>query len=209
MSERELPDGWAESIQRIAWHCARTWRGDISRLGAQDRFEGALSGIVDWLIDNDWPGMEGGEGGFGPLFNAGLAGINHLRYEEAKHLSHSAYWIAGPANHDPVGDGVAERVGIVQLMEALRPSEFEAVHALAWALETGGGLEEAAAYAGISYAAMAMRLSYARARARGLWIAPGDSPRGQYRARSKASAHRYYANHRAKIAEEAEEMAAG
>lgn len=203
MSERELPDGWAESIQRIAWHCARTWRGDISRLGAQDRFEAALSGIIDWLIDNDWPGIDGGaeETGFGALFNAGLASINHQRYEDTKHLHHAAVWIGGPIGFDAVGEGVTDRVAVWQLLDAMSASEREGVEALAWALETGGGLEEAAAYAGISYAAMAMRLSYARARARGLWIAPGDSPRGQYRARSKASAHRYYANHRDKLKE--------
>lgn len=194
----DLPDGWDESVTRIAGYCAKVWPGDKSRLSYQDRCESAFLGIVDYLAVNGWP-----EDSVKPLFNAGNVAISHLNNENSKHIRHWVQWIAppAPADRDLIGEMVTDRVGVRQLMEALSPAEQEAIRAFARVLLDDGGVGEAAALCGITYHAMAVRLSLARAHARALWVAPGDNPRGPYRAKSKASRHRYNATAQAKVME--------
>lgn len=182
----ELPAGWDESIGRIARHCAKTNPSDINRywLTEEARYDAALFSITQYIADHGWPES------MKPLFQAGSNGVYNAVHETRKHVFYWAHWDGHHLGRDHLAEAITDRVAVRQLLRVLNPSERDAVEALAWTLDRGG-YKAAAALLGISDAAMAQRLTYARKTARTLWCAPGEHMRAYRGSESKAAKHIY------------------
>lgn len=163
-----LSDAQGESMTRIAHHCSNTHRGVT--LTRDERYEAALSGIAEYLTDNGWPDP------VKPLFLAGTAAISREAHERVKHLPHSSYWHEPPGNHDAMAEQISDKIGVHQLCYALSDTQWAAVWALAEVKRRGGSISEAAALLGIPESTVTNTLTAARRLARGLWIAPGETP---------------------------------
>lgn len=183
-------------MQRIAQHCATTHPAGTPLLTVADRFEAALDAVVEYVAEHGWPDSD-----FGPLFRAGHNAVTRAADETAKHLARGHFWARPPGNEDSLAEAVTDKVAAWQIAWALTESEWAAVWALTEVMKRDGDWRDAAALIGISDTAMATRLNMARNRARGLWIAPGETPRPRFIAsrdgrRSKAYAHRKYRRYR-------------
>lgn len=162
-------DRWA-SLGRLAWYAARRWRGPYDILGASERHEAALTGIVAAVaagVDDDHA-----------LIRAGQAAIQHEVHEAVKHERHAGYWVPGDADY--LAEAVTDRVAVHQVTWMFTPGEWLAVYATAMAAGTGASSAEIAAAAGMTVSAYKDRLRAARARGRALWTAPGDTPPRRY-----------------------------
>lgn len=168
-----LPEGWDESVERIARMCAsRSWSGPS--LTYEEKADAAGYGIVEHIAERGgWP-----EGSVKELFQAGDRGIKREAREREKHIRHIAYWMEPRGIADPIGEDVTDRVAAWQVAWALTPGQWAAVWAYAEVLKRGGGRREAAALIGANPNAYSLQLSLARKRARSLWVAPGDTPPG-------------------------------
>lgn len=175
---------WFDSAERIARHEACTFRGPPV-LTLDDRFDAAMDGIVAYVHAHGWPDDD-----LHPVFQAATNAIGRATDERAKHLHYWSYWYEPPADRDSLAENVADRIGVQQLTYALTKGEWAAVWALMEAGRVGAGYEVAAAMLGISPAALATRLSTARQTARKLWVAPGETPRGQYHAEPNGKLHK-------------------
>lgn len=166
-----LPEGWAESVSRIARMCAsRTWAGGA--LTYTERADVAAGGILDHIAERGgWP-----EGSVKELFRAGDSAIKREAREQAKHIRHLSYWTEPRGSADPIGENVTDRVAVWQVTWALTDGQWAAIWALSEVMKRGGGRHEAAALLGANVNAFGLQLSLARKRARALWVAPGDTP---------------------------------
>ena len=192
--------GWCESAQRIAWRCAATYPG-AAILMLSERYDAALDAIVEYVAEHGWP-----DGPLKPVFTAGTSGIGRASHEYGKHVRHAGYWATGtPGSSDSIGEHITDKLGVHQLTHAFTDGEWAAIWALSEALKWGGGYKDAAIALGISEAATAERLRAARQRARTLWVAPGDTPTGPYRAepagrRTKATTWKFNRRYRTREA---------
>jgi hypothetical protein len=179
-----LPEGWAESVARIARMCAsRTWAGGA--LTYAERADVAAGGILDHVAElGGWPE------GVKELFRAGDNAIKREAREQAKHIRHLSFWTEPRGSADPIGEGVTDRVAVWQVTWALTDGQWAAVWAMAEAIRRGGGRREAAALLGANVNAFGLQLSLARKRARALWVAPGDTPARLWAADPKGSDRR-------------------
>lgn len=175
---------WHDSAERIARHEACTFRGPFI-LSLEDRFDAAMDGIVAYVHCHGWP-----EDNLHPVFQAASNAIGRATDEQSKHLHWWSYWHEPPGDSDALAESVADRIGARQVTHALTQGEWAAVWALMEAGKVEAGYEVAAAMLGITPAALSTRLSTARQTARRLWVAPGDTPRGQYRASPNGKLHK-------------------
>jgi hypothetical protein len=172
-----LTEAQAESIERIATHCARSHKYTMHSLPVAERREAALTGIVEEITENGYPVDPGAH----QLFRSALNAIDREERENAKHLRNWAHWIEPRGfNNDPM-DFIIERIAVWQVCWAMTDVEWSGVWALAEAYRRGGGIPMAAAILGVKEASLIGYLVMARKRARGLWIAPGDHASGMYR----------------------------
>ena len=161
-----------QSMERIARHVART--APATTLTFAEKYEIALDAVVKYTADYGWPEYDAG-----PAFRAAHVAVVLGGREKYRHLRYWSYWSEPPGNPDKLAEDVTDRVAIHELTYVLSESEWAAVYALASVMEEGRGWRDAARLLGISDAAMA-GLSEARRKARELWIAPGETPRGRY-----------------------------
>lgn len=175
------PDGWWESANRIATHCAIT-HPSPPYLTREERTDAALDSIVQHVHDHGWPTID-----LHPVFQAGSNGIDRATHQRAKHLTRGHYWVEPSGHPDALAEHVTDRIAIWQLCWIFTQAEWEAVWALAEVMRHGGKHSAAASLLGITDAAFAQRLLLARRRAAALWIAPGETP-----------SRRYYASHNSK-----------
>lgn len=179
------PDGWWESANRIAVHCAAT-HPSPPYLTREERADAALDSIVQYVHDRGWPSSD-----LHPVFQAGSNGIDRATYERAKHAGRGHYWVEPPGMADALGENITDRIGVWQLCWAFTPAEWAAIWALAEVMKHGGGCQAAASLLGITESALAQRLMVARQRAAALWIAPGETPRRRYYASNSNRPTRY------------------
>lgn len=165
-----------ESIERIAWHCARHSRGSTPRLTLEERYEAALNGIVERVhAEGRWPDK------VQMLFTAGSDAIWRENHERGKNLHHAAYWLGTHGEPDEIAEQITDRIAVHEITWLFSREQWEAVWALAEVQKRDGSIREAAALLGISDSALVNRLLYARQKARAAWVAPGETPRGMYR----------------------------
>lgn len=172
-----LSEAQYEEMERIATYCAHHKRGYTANLTIAERWEAALDGVVAEVAENGWP-----DGAHSPLFRAAWNAIHREDHQRGKHLSRWWYWTP-PRNGgiaDPVGDRVADRIGIQQAVWVLDEHEWLAIWSLAQAMSRDLGITEAAAMAGMSRASFFHRIHNARVKIRPLWIPPDEHPRGMY-----------------------------
>lgn len=171
------PDGMTEaewaSLERIAQHVART--SPTTMLTRNQKYEVALDAVIEYAAEHGQP-----EPGDGAVFRAAHVAVTLAGREQFRHLRYWSYWHEPPGNPDRLAEDVTDRVGIHQLTYALSEGEWAAVYALATAMDEGRDWRAAARMLGITDSAMASRLNAARRKARELWVAPDESPRGRY-----------------------------
>ncbi len=167
-----LPEGWDQSAERIAWHCARTRRGDTPGLSLDDRHDAALDGIIELVAEHGWPADEGN------LFRAGFAAIKREAYEHFKHVRRWTFWYEPPGTLDPIAEKITDKLAVWQVAWELTETQWAAVWALAEVGKRGGTWRDAADLLGKSPASYRTALYEARKRCRGLWLAPDETPRG-------------------------------
>lgn len=166
-------DIW-ESAERIAWYCARSRRAATPMMTLADRREAAFIGIVDHVAEHGWPDDDG------PLFRAARAAIERESHETIKHVIHGHFWCEGPGVTDPIGEAVTDRIGVHQVTWIFTEHQWRVVHALAEVLKREGTWRDAAALLEMSPGAYRQILYVARQKARGAWVAPGETPRGHW-----------------------------
>lgn len=184
-----------QSLARIAQRTATLFPARTPYLDEQSRFEAAYDGVTGWVHAHGWPDDDK------PLWRAASAGIQSAARESYRHLSHRWLWLAPSGGHDALADDVAERIGAAQLAGAFSAEELECL--ILVGQEGGRDRNRLAAMLGITRTQFDYRLDGARRRARVLWIAPGETPRGYYRAsrggrKSKAAVARYRREARAR-----------
>lgn len=171
----ELTEAQAESMQRIAMHCARRDTGYTSvrsGWGLLERFDTALDAVVEFVHDNGWP-----TGDFGDLYRSAAAAIKREAYEIDKHLRYArSHWADGPRGEDELAEHITDRIAAWEIVWQLTEKEWQAVWAVAEVMKRDGGHAEAAALVGIPISQLKNRLFAARVRCRPLWVAPGETP---------------------------------
>lgn len=171
----DLPEGWDESAERIARYCARSREAATPTMTYADRVDAALGGIIDYLADHGWPPRSDH-----PLFQAARAAIERESHETLKHVLHGHFWCEAPGTADPIGEAVTDKLGVHQLTRAFTDHQWAVVWTLADVLRHGGTWHAAAARLGMTPGAYRMTLHVARRKARQLWVAPGETPRGHW-----------------------------
>lgn len=145
--------------------------------GWLDARDAALDALADYVHANGWPD----DGDFGPLFRAGSAAVEYAYQHAIKDRRWGSYWHVPHGPLDPVGESVAERIGVQQMTWALSEAQWASLWAEADVMRWGGTRDDAAALLGIPLALHSHRLQDARRICRGLWVAPGEHPAGHYR----------------------------
>lgn len=171
-----LTETQCESMERIARHCSRTYRGSTPLLTIDDRIEAALDGIVEYVHEHGWPREDK------DLFRAGSAAIEHAAGESVKHLTRGNFWVRPRPNEDPLAEMVTDRIGVWQVAWSLTEKEWAALWAVAEAMKWDGSRADAAALLGVPVGRLSENLSRARRKCRAAWLAPGETPRGSYHA---------------------------
>jgi DNA-directed RNA polymerase specialized sigma24 family protein len=190
MRDDELFGGWSdESIQRLAGYAARVTHNKTLMHGT--RREIAIGAMVDflceWVLAEPAPALD--------LLKAAHGAIDYESYHYRRDHGYisgtssdvntatwgfQTFWIKPPATVDAMAEGVAERIGIWQALEALPPWQRKAVRALADAIGDGSDYHAAAARLGLSETSMKTRLYLARRTIRQLWLADDEHPRGKW-----------------------------
>jgi|HubBroStandDraft_6_1064221.scaffolds.fasta_scaffold1022290_2 hypothetical protein len=175
-----LPEGWEESAERIAWHCARTHRAETPLLTLDARYEAALDGLVEYTEAHGWPAD------LKPVFRAAANAIGRAGDEAVRHITFWSYWYPAPGTLDSLAENVTDMLGVRQLVWVLPDHEWEAIWALAEQMKRGGDWRDAARMIGVSDTCMKARLARARARCRAEWAAPGETVRPYHPSRRGA-----------------------
>lgn len=163
-----------KSLQKMAQHCADTWRGDVPLrvLPYHERHVAALDGMIGHLAAHGWDSDKA-------LFRAGAAMIGREASQRVKHASR-AWWSGDRLDPDWLAEMVTDQIAARQVLAALTPGERNAV---LLAVDNGGKGQRGRE---------SNLLTRARRRARSLWVAPGETPRGRYTHRTRAEWRRHY-----------------
>lgn len=174
VTEGEVSEGWYDSIDRISWYCAKAHRAQTPLLTLSQRHDAALDGIIEWVHQHGIPTSDA------PLFRAARAAIEAEAHHSLKHLNHGHFWVEPPGITDPIGETVTDKVAAWQIAWALTEHQWNVVYALTEAYRRGLTWHEAAAALDMKPGAYRQILMVARKKARELWVAPGDTPRGHW-----------------------------
>jgi len=164
------PADWWPSAVRIAGHTART-HPSPALLTYDERLDAALDAVVEYVAEHGWP-----EADVKDVFRAACGGIDRATYERLKHVRYRRHWLEPSGAADALSEAVTDRVAVWQVAWALTPAQWETVWAVAEVMRRGGRYRDAAQMIGKNPATVSVLLSQARARARQLWVAPGDTP---------------------------------
>jgi hypothetical protein len=165
-------------MMRIARYCATRLPGSLS-LSAEERYEAAMTGIVEYLADNGgWP-----DGELRDLYHAAGNAIAREARERVRHVrQYWAYWHEPGGAVDSLAEAVTERVATWELVWGFTEDEWAACWAMGQAIAQGGGLAMAGALLGWPDYRVSQRLNDARRKARQWWICPDETPQSFWRA---------------------------
>lgn len=169
----DTPDDWFDWVRSIAVHCAR--KNPSGSLSWQQKLDAAQDGVIAYVAEHGWPGDKS------PLYKAANNNLAHEINEAKKHIRR---WVLYDETHngnsDVLGERITDKIGVRQLIWAFPPKEWEAVWAMAQ-VQPWGTYRDAAKLVDSDPATFASHLYLARKRARALWIAPYETPRGGYK----------------------------
>lgn len=198
----ELLAGWhPESIERIAARAANTTRDKTLPFG--ERYDHALGGIIDYLCDWELADPPPAADLFGAADRAityesyiyrrdhgyiTAPGEHQRQFGPTGHTDgfnaaparFAAYWLSERSNQDWLAESICERIGVRQMLSALKREYAEALRTLAEVSADGGTYHQAAARLGVSDPVMEMRLTVGRRECRRLWLADDETPRPKY-----------------------------
>lgn len=165
-------------LERIAMKVARVSRVTTRPgFGLWERYDAALDAVVDWVADHGFPAPHDD---IKPLAAAADNAIQRAAYHLRLDFRHANFWLPAPGNPDHLAEDVTERLAVHQLCYEFTGAEWEAIAALAYAIGCGEDSRWAAQQIGIDPGTFKARIHAARKRARALWVAPGETPRGHY-----------------------------
>lgn len=157
-------------MRRMAGHCVTANPG-LQVCSSQEMFDAALDGMVQYLHDQGWTSDL-------DVARAGGNGVAALNREAVKHMRNRYRW---PHAEGDFSEELIDLLAARQLVQVFTSDEWRALLAFVKVLEAGGCQKDAADALGLPLHGFEAHLSAARKKARKLWIAPGETPRGVYK----------------------------